>query len=341
MAKQGQEPAETTAAATEPQPERALVEKLRGRGFEIEADNDDSLLESFEQLLTDKESAPSKEDYDRLKKLEPYATEYTQYASEFQQWKAERAKQAEAVKEDSPKPPSPPKIDPASAQVVHAGLGTGQVTRTAAGIYEAKDPSFAPFVQQVNLATAQRREFFQRFEDDPAGFIADYAKPQIAAIEKSYKDELSAVKDEMKNLRKRDSDTSIEKFFERNYKEFWSTDEEGSIQQDTNGRGVLNARGLLYSKMMAELAEEIPDEAKRHEKAVAFSRQVPVESAEAEPKDRKRRFLERTSKKPGRTTDRLVEQGSAAKADAAVTAGKKRGKMDWNELMRVTQASFT
>lgn len=343
MAKQTPEPTGgSPEQAQEPQVERVLVEKLRGRGIDIDAEDDDSLLESFEQLLADRESAPPRDDYERLKKLEPFATEYTQHAADFQRWKSEQAaKQAEATKEDKPSLPAPPKIDPALAQVIQAGVSSGQVTRTSSGIFEAKEPAYAAFVQQYNLAAAQRREFFQRFEDDPGAFIAEYAKPHIEAIEKSYKKDLESVREEMKSLRKKDSESSIEKFFERNYQEFWAVDEEGQIQKDAKGQGVLNARGQLYAKMMADLAEEIPDEGKRHEKAVAFARQVPVEASVEEPADRKKRFLKRAAEKSGRATNRLVERPASKDVDAAVTAGKKRGKMDWDELMKLTTASLS
>lgn len=325
----------------EPVPSRALVDKLVERGLEIDADNDDDLLESFETLLSEREGAPSKEDYERLKQLEPFATEYTRNAAEFQKWKEAQEKAGQAKEDETPAPPSPPRIDQAAAQVVQAGLGTGSVKRTSSGLYETNDASFMPFVQKVNEAQLQRREFFQRFEDDPAAFIAEYAKPHIASIDKAYKEELEAIKSEMKSLRKRSSDSSIDQFFERNYKEFWQTDEDGQVVLDKKGNQQLNVRGQLYARMMAELEEDIPDEEKRHERAIALARQVPIESAEPEPADRKKKFLKRAAGKPGRATDRMVERPSALDADKAVTEGKKRGKMDWDELMRGTAASMS
>lgn len=321
--------------------ERVLIDKLVARGLEIDADDDDSLLASMEQLLTERETAPSREEFERLKKLEPFATEYTQNAADFQRWKSAQAK-PEAPKEGTEQPPSPPKIDPALSQIVYQGIQTGAVVRTASGLYEAKDQNYHGFVQQLNKANLERREFFQRFEDDPGSFVEQYAKPHIKAIQKKYDEDLAAIKEEMKSLRKTHSKESIDKFFERHYDEYWTTDEDGKVKTDDKGQGILNARGKMYVQIMNDLAEDIPDEAKRHERAVALSQQVPVAPPEEEtPKGRKQRFLKRTSEKPGRTTDRLVERPAAVDADKVVTAGKKRGKMDWDELMKATSASMS
>jgi hypothetical protein len=340
MPKKADDPVDTPVDTPK---ERLLVDKLVARGLELDVEDDDSLLESMEQLLSDRESAPDRSEFERLKKLEPFATEYTQHAADFQQWKAEQAKRAEAPKDDDePKPQSPPKVDAALSQIVYQGVQTGAVVRTTSGLYEAKDPNYAGFVQQLNTAQLQRREFFQRFEDDPGAFVAEYAQPHIKAVKKQYEEDLKAIKEEMGKLRKQHSEESIEKFFERNYQEYWVTGEDGSIVKDARGQGTLSARGRMYSQAMNDLKEDIPDEDKRHLRAVALAKQVPIETEqpEAQPADRKKRFLKRASEKPGRTTDRLVEQTSATKADAQVTAGKKRGRMDWDELMRVTAASM-
>lgn len=314
------------------------MERLAAKGFELDAEDDDTLLESFEQLLTERESRPSQEEFDRLKRLEPFATEYTQNAAEFQQWKAAQAEKQQAAKDgDSPAALTPPKIDQGAAQVVHTGLGTGKVSRNAQGLYETTDPAYMPFVQQVNTVQLQRREFFQRFEDDPESFIGTFTKKQLAAAEKKHADEVAEIKKEMADLRKSHSQNSVKQFFAENYKEFWQTDEAGKIVNDEQGQGQLTLRGKIYAKAMKDYEDVIPDENKRHEKAVLMARDFPIEAAD-QTGGKKQKFLRRNANKPARPTDLPVEHNLQGKE---VTAGLRNRRMSWDQLMGITKAELS
>lgn len=332
----------TNNSTEQPEPdaspkERVILDRLAAKGIEVDAEDDDSLLSSFEQLLADKESAPPRDDYERLKKLEPYATEYTQHAADFQRWKAEQAKAAQAKDEPEPELPTPPKVDQAAAQVVQAGLGTGKVTRTSQGLYETADPAYMPFVQVVNKTTMERRDFFQKFEDNPADFIGTYTKSTISKLEKKHSEEVAELKKEMAEFRKGRNKDSIDQFFQQNYQEFWQTTEDGKVATDASGKMLLNLRGQAYVKAMTDLADVVEDENKRHEKAVLLARHIPLPDPDEEPADRKKGFLRRNAKKPARTTDRSVEHSPKGKD---VTAGVTTRRMDWDELMRQTQAEI-
>lgn len=171
----------------------------------------------------------------------PYVQEYQQHAADFQRWRAEQAKQAQAP---AAKPESwwnPPEYDPA---------WLGQVTQDADGNLIPK-PGYSPeVVAKIQRARAYRDQFAQKFLDHPVQALAPGLKEFIEPI---IREQLTTAVQQYRN------NYEADRFSQENGEWLFQKDAQGRPQLDLQGGYVMTPGGQRFVEIARGLEQAVPD----------------------------------------------------------------------------------
>lgn len=284
-------PGDSHPPPVEPPPQQpvstAVKQWMSQQGYDVSSYQDDSqLLADLEAGMNRAQQAPSAEELERFKQLQPVLHQYATSAPQFEEWR----KQQEAAKQtpEEPEKPKwqPPQMSETTQRLINAGVL--QVDQST-GMYKG-DPQFASYAQEANSALEWRQNVSDRLLRDPLGVLEEaglFDKIDLDGRLKTFEEQV--IQKVMGQISGKETQQTIEQYLEQNTSKFFQVDQSGQyLRSPQTGQPVLTEYGQAYQRAATQAKDQfgITDPTKVHEFALT---QLPKEPEVSTPTPQQQR----------------------------------------------------
>ena len=240
-------PGSLPTTSSEVENSNIFVEKFRQRyGDSVDFASDDELFESLEQSFETFNSAPSRDEIDRIQKLQPQVNEYVQNSEEFHKYLTEKQERENSQKSQQVEPNlwAAPQVSDRTKQFMQSGiLDIDQRT----GLYKSDDPRLTSYAKEANDLVEWRKQASERLLTTNPWELAKTAGAQsdLDQMRESLREEIK--KEIFSEFDQREQSKRQAEEEKEDLKKFCELDSAGNAKV-ANGQYILNERGQAFSE---------------------------------------------------------------------------------------------